>query len=117
VPKLDRQVLIELIRQRSGPSAARAADELLEWALSYEPLEVHYERIDGVIKTRVDTLFRIVRFSEVRVSVDKITAQLEARDSEAGARLEQDLERIGVLMKGKKARAALESVNTRGSCC
>lgn len=57
MPKLDRQVLIEMIRQRSGPPAARAADRLLQWALKDERrLSVHYGRIDGVVKTRVDTL-------------------------------------------------------------
>lgn len=108
-----RRNLLEQIGARSGAAAVNTADALLDWADEQKPhLEVDIGRVDAVVGTRSGTLFRIVRFSEVRVSVDKIKLQLEGRHDQMSEKIEQGLDKIGVPTEGKKARAPLASLST-----
>jgi hypothetical protein len=108
-PKDARQMLIAKVHARSGTSAAQTAEALLVWA-DRERLMVECDGKTAVVEADHGTLFRIHRGQYVRVSVDRIR---QALGDEAGKQLEQDLERISVPTKGRKARARLESLDTR----
>lgn len=108
--KPDRKVFMARIRDYSGDSVALAAKALLDWA-SMSGLDPDFVRHQAIVSTTKGTLFRIKRYHQIRVSIDRIEEWLERRDDEL-ARIESDLSKLGIQRDGRKARGELSGLDT-----
>lgn len=110
-PKPSREILIAGIRETSGESAAATAEALIDWA-NGERLSVSFVRREAIVSTSRGTLFRIKRYSQVRVSLDSIKLQLEYRGNEGQLEgIEQELDALGVKGDRRKARGLLAALD------
>ena len=110
-PKLTVEAFVAEIRRFHGDAAADPAEALLRWASS-EGLTVSFGPFEAQVSAD-DTLFRIKRYREVRVSVDKISRQLNHKDAGTIERLNRDLDDLGAERDAKKAKIQLNCLDAQ----
>lgn len=106
-PKLkpDRWTLID---ETTSPAAAAVAEELFDWAdrMKARGVELEYTPTQCIVKAPRGRLFR-VRPREVQVALSAVIKEGEPWD-EPTEQLVQELDEIGVRLKGNRPRAPLE---------
>lgn len=104
--KLTAETLCSEIR-RFYPGGADACRELLRWAdqAGLRPV-VDSERFEAKVTLGENTLFRIKRYSEVRVSLGRISRQLRRQD-DLSAEINSNLDALGFQRDAEKAKIKL----------
>lgn len=106
----NQEELVDAIRRHYGEVAASAADALLSWARGAD-LPPDYDLGAAKVSYDKDTLFRIKRYREVRVSATRIERELSLRGSDLAKQVVPELKRLGAERVGKKATIQLEDLD------